>query len=252
MVKLRKWNAVVLCCLILLTIYACAGQQYRHFTVPRPLPENSFLVVGFLGGRNAWDDPNSGVRRLALELRKKQLPGVYVETVENRRRYLAIQLIRAAFDQDGSGNLEQNELDKIQLILFGESFGGAAVVKLAKELKAMNVPVHLTIQIDSVGKNDSTIPSNVKQAANLFQRNGWIIQGEPEIHPEDPKRTQIIGNYKFDYSNSEIDISHISWFKKIFRVAHTKMGNDPEVWQQVETMIIKEINRKDTEITQRD
>ena len=243
--KLRKWNAVVLCCLILLIIYACAGQKYQHFTVPTPLPEDSFLVIGFLGGRNAWDDPNSGVRRLALELREKQLPGVYVETVENRRRYLAIQLIRAAFDQDGSGNLEEDELDKIRLILFGESFGGAAIVKLARELKAMNVPVHLTIQIDSVGKNDSTTPSNVKRAANLFQKNGWIIQGEPEIHPEDPKRTHIIGNLEFDYSKSEIDISHISWFKKIFRVAHTRMGNDPEVWQKVEEMITEEINRKD-------
>jgi hypothetical protein len=227
-------------------IYACAGQEYRHFTIRRPLPQDSYLVIGFLGGRNAWDDPNSGVRKVALNLRAKQLPGVYVETVENRRRYLAIQLIRAAFDHDSSGNLEQNELNSSRVILFGESFGGAAVVKLAKELQAMNVPVLLTIQIDSVGRNDAIIPSNVKQAANLFQKNGWIIRGEPEIQPEDPKRTQIIGNDQYDYSKKDIDISHVHWFKKLFRVAHTKMGNDPEVWQKVESMILEEVRRGGT------
>jgi hypothetical protein len=103
----------------------------------------------------------------------------------------------------------------------------------------------LTIQVDSVGKNDSIIPSNVKAAANLFQKNGWIIRGEPEIRAEDPNKTQIVGNFQYDYSEKEIDMSHIPWFKKIFRVAHTKMGNDPEVWQQVESFILEQITQPD-------
>lgn len=220
---------------------SCAGQQYRHFSIPRPVPVNSVLVVGFLGGRNDWNDTHSGVRKLALKLREMELPGVYVETVENRRRYLALQLINDAFDQDRSGKFESSELANVRLILYGESFGGAAVVKLAKELQSNDVPVLLTIQIDSVGKNDSVIPSNVKAAANLFQKNGWFIRGEPEIQAEDSNKTQIIGNFHYDYSQKEIDISHVSWFKKLFRVAHTKMGNDPEVWQRVQIMILEEI-----------
>jgi hypothetical protein len=233
------------CFLLLLTTSCSAGQQYRNFSIPKPLPENSFLVIGFVGGRNDWNDPKSGIRKLALKLREMELPEVYVETVENRRRYLALQLINAAFDQDGSGKLEDAELDQVRLIVYGESFGGAAVVKLAKELQSIHVPILLTIQVDSVGKNDSLIPYNVKAAANLFQKNGWIIRGEPDIRAEDPDKTQIIGNFQYDYGKKEIDISHIPWLKKIFRVAHTKMGNDPEVWQKVESLIIEQVTQPD-------
>ena len=47
------------------------------------------------------------------------------------------------------------------LVMYGQSFGGAAVVKLARQLQAMSLPVLLTIQIDSVGRDDSVIPQNV-------------------------------------------------------------------------------------------
>jgi hypothetical protein len=80
------------------------------------------------------------------------------------------------------------------LILYGQSFGGAAVVKLARELEVMGVPVLLTVQVDSVGRGDGIIPANVARAANLFQRNGLFIRGEPKIRAQDPSRTTIIGN----------------------------------------------------------
>src|SRR5262249_7280182 len=78
--------------------------------------------------------------------------------------------------------------------------GGAATVKLARQLKTMSVPVLLTVQIDSVGRGDKIIPSNVAPAANLFQRNGLFIRGEPQIIPEDPVKTTIVGNFEFDYT----------------------------------------------------
>jgi hypothetical protein len=102
----------------------------------------------------------------------------------------------------------------------------------------MDVPVALTVQIDSVGRNDRIIPSNVARAANLFQRNGWFIRGEPEIRADDPARTAIVGNFEFDYSRKKIDISGVSILKKAFRIAHTKMEYDQQVWDKVEGLIL--------------
>jgi hypothetical protein len=127
--------------------------------------------------------------------------------------------------------------------VYGQSFGGAAVVKLARQLQKMGVPVFLTVQVDSVGRGDGIIPSNVLRAANLFQSNGRFIRGEREIRAEDPAKTTIIGNFKFDYAQKDIDISKVSWGKKAFRVAHTKMEYDPEVWDRVEALIVEAIRK---------
>lgn len=202
------------------------------------------LVVGFMGGRESWDNRQRGVRKLALRLRSMNLPGVHVETVENKKRRMAVELIRNAFDRDRDGRLDVRERASARVIVYGQSFGGAAVVKLARQLKKMDVPVLLTLQVDSVGRGDKVIPSNVARAANLFQRDGLIIKGEREIRPEDPSRTTIIGNFKFDYSRKKIDLAEVSWLKRLFRTAHTKMDHDPEVWALVERTILDVIAAK--------
>ncbi|MBI2818550.1 MAG: hypothetical protein HYX73_01095 [Acidobacteria bacterium] len=214
------------------------GQRYRHFATKTPLPERHTLILGFLGGRDSWDDPRPGVARLAAKLRAENLPGVHIESVENRRRHLALQLIQHSFDQNQNGVLEQEEKVSGRLILYGQSFGGAAVVKLARELHKAEIPVLLTVQVDSVGRGDARIPGNVSCAANLFQQDGLVIRGEREIRAEDPEKTTIIGNFEYDYDDREIDLSHVPWFKKLCRVAHTKMDWDPEVWARVEQLIL--------------
>lgn len=220
------------------------GQRYYHFITKTPLPQKNFLILGFMGGREPWDNEKRGVRKLALKLRSMNLPGVHVETVENKKRQLAIELIRNAFDRNQDDKLDEEERSAARLILYGQSFGGAAVIKLARQLQKRDVPVVLTIQIDSVGIGDEVVPSNVSLAANLFQRNGLIIRGESQIRSEDPQKTQIIGNFEFDYRNKDIDLSQVSWFKKIFRTAHTKMDFDPDVWLKVEEIILSVIGQK--------
>jgi hypothetical protein len=171
------------------------------------------------------------------------LPGVHVETVENMKRDLALRLVRAAFDRDRDGALGEAERRSARLVVYGQSFGGAAVVKFARQLDAIGVPVLLTVQVDSVGRDDAVIPPNVARAANLFQRNGWVIRGEPEIRAADPARTEVVGNFEYDYRGKRIDISKVSWFKKIFRVAHTKMEYDPDVWARVEELLLGALPR---------
>ena len=239
---LKLWAAVAL---LAVSCNGCfwRGQRYRHFTTPTPLKKSEILILGFMGGREPWNNDERSVRKLALKLRSMNPPEIHVETVENKKRSLAIELITKAFDGNRDGELDDSERASIRLILYGQSFGGAAVVKLARQLKKIGVPVLLTVQVDSIGRDDAMIPSNVVRAANLFQRNGWFIRGEPEIRAEDPARTTIVGNFKFDYRQKRIDISKVSWMKKSSRIAHTRMEYDPDVWQKVEELIMDEIRR---------
>ena len=234
----------MLCLLFLTGSGFVHAQRYQDFITRTPLKEGHLLIVGFMGGREAWDNHKRGVRKLALKLRAMSLPGVHVETVENKKRRLAAELIRNAFDRDQDGRLDERERASARLIVYGQSFGGAAVVKLARQLKEMGVPVLLTVQVDSVGRGDKVIPSNVRRAANLFQRDGLIIKGEREIRPEDPSKTTIVGNFRFDYDGKKVDLSEVSWLKRLFQAAHTKMDHDSEVWALVERTILDAISAR--------
>jgi hypothetical protein len=213
-------------------------QRYESFTTPTPLAPDEYLVIGFLGGLEAWDADDQGVRKVALKLRAKNLPGVHVETVEDRKRALALELIGRAFDHNRDGILDAEERRAARLILYGMSFGGAAVVKLARQLQALDIPVLLTIQVDSVGWDDEVVPSNVRAAANLYQDDGLFVRGERAIRAEDPSRTAILGDFRFTYRDKKIDLSAVPWYKLAFRVPHSKMNVDAEVWARVEALIL--------------
>ena len=142
--NLFLFRASVLC-LMLSSCGIAHGQRYQDFTTPTPLKEGDVLIVGFMGGRESWDNGRRGVRKLALKLRAMNLPGVHVETVENKKRRLALELIRNAFDRDRDGRLDERERPAARLVVYGQSFGGAAVVKLARQLKELGVPVLLTV-----------------------------------------------------------------------------------------------------------
>jgi len=215
-----------------------AAQRYQDFITPTPLAEGATLVIGFLGGRESWDNQHRGVRKLALKLRAMNVGGVHVETVENTKRSVALALVRSAFDRNRNGELDERERASARLIVYGQSFGGAAVVKFARQLDTMGVPILLTVQVDSVGRDDAVIPPNVARAANLFQRDGFTIRGEREIRSADPLRTTILGNHRFTYRGKTIDLSEVSWFKRLLQRAHTKMDHDPEVWGLVEKTIL--------------
>ena len=243
----RKASAFLALLSISLLLSACIfrrPQRYSDFITPTPLPPDQYLVIGFLGGRQPWNNAKEGTRRLALKLRATNLPGVHVETVENARRPLALELIRNAFDRNQDGRLDEAERQRVRLILYGQSFGGAAVVKLARELHALDIPVLLTVQIDSVGREDAEIPANVQAAANLFQHDGRLIRGEAEIRAEDLQKTKILGNFRFSYQDKQVDMSDVTWHKRIFRDAHAKMDRDTEVWTQVEELIVAAIKEK--------
>jgi hypothetical protein len=167
----------------------------------------------------------------------------HIETVENQKRGLALRLVREFFDTNADGTLCEHEKRRARLALYGQSFGGAAVLKFSRQMQGLGIPVQLTVQIDSVGRGDRRVPPNVSRAANLYQSNGILIKGQAAVTAEDPSRTEILGNFQFDYSGRKIDLSGVRWYQKILRVAHAKMGQDPEVWELVERLILDEIHR---------
>jgi hypothetical protein len=227
------------------SIAASPKQTYKSFTTRTPLREGDVLVIGFLGGWEKWDDPGRGVRKFALRLRAMNLPGVHVETVENHQRHLAIELIKNALDRNHDKKLDDTEKHSARIIFYGQSFGGAAVNKASRELEELGVPVLLMVQIDSVGKDDDQVPSNVRRAVNFFQRNDYVpyLRGEKNFRATDPAKTEILGNFQLDYGKKKVDLSDAHWYQKMFRNPHVKMEQDPELWKQVEKFVLAEIAR---------
>lgn len=226
-----------------LTLGAHADRRLdrKDIQTPAPLPPGSLLVVGFLGAWESWDNEKRSVRKLAMDLRQKDIPGVYVETAGNHSRRTVLRFIRDALDVNRNRKLDPEEARAAQIILYGQSFGGAAAVKLARELGKFGVPVRLTVQVDSVGKDDDRIPPNVSRALNLYQRDPGPVWGENNIKAVDPARTKILGNVRFTYLFRDIDMSDYPRAARRLGVPHWKMDNDPVVWKTVETTILAEI-----------
>ncbi|HKD51430.1 MAG TPA: hypothetical protein VKB90_11545 [Candidatus Acidoferrum sp.] len=236
--------------LLALSATACASpaiQRHDWPTVPpvslTPPPGPPVIVVGFVGGVVKPDDPIRGEVKLAEHLRAEFPSGVYVETFENRRRETALQVILTHLGADRSGLLSENEKRQARIILYGHSWGGAAMLELARELDRRKVPVLLTVQVDSVKRfrtDDSVIPPNVARAANFYQPNG-MIHGQEEIRAANPTKTQILGNFRFNYKEHPLHCKEYPWYDRTFAKTHTEIDCDPAVWSRVEALIRQQI-----------
>jgi hypothetical protein len=197
------------------------------------------IVVGFVGGFVRHDDPHHGPVKLAQRLRETYPAGVAIETFENRHRKSAYRAIVRLLDTNHDGVLSEAERRHARIVLFGHSWGASAVVSLARDLQRQNIPVLLTVQVDSVakiGQNDSVIPANVAQAINLYQPDG-LIHGRKKISAADPARTEILGNYRFDYRKQPVPCPDCPRFIGFFERTHLESECDPRLWSQVENLI---------------
>jgi pimeloyl-ACP methyl ester carboxylesterase len=199
----------------------------------------SYILVGFVGGFVRHDNPNQGPVQFARRTQATFPRNSYVHVFENRHRKTAYNTIVKLLDGDRNGVLSDHEKSQAHIILFGHSWGGSAVVLLARELDRVGVPVLLTVQVDSVRKpwqHDEVIPENVAAAVNFFQRHG-LIHGRPIIRAANDAKTQIIGNFRFDYRKSPVKCEMTSWFDRTFTPDHMQSECDPHLWQQVDTLV---------------
>jgi hypothetical protein len=197
------------------------------------------IVIGFVGGFVRHDNMVHSAVQVAAHLRQQYPSGVYVEVLENRRREEAHAKIIRMVDIDRNGVLSSEEKRNARIVLYGHSWGASEVVTLARELERDGLPVLLTVQVDSVakrGENDKIIPTNVAEAANFYQLDGFL-HGEPQIRAADPARTRILGNFRSDYKANPIACQQYPWYDRLFMKSHTEIEGDPKVWNQVESLI---------------
>jgi hypothetical protein len=202
-----------------------------------PTPEN--IVVGFVGGFVNRDNSHHGVVQLARRMRETLPPGTYVLVFENRHRKKAFATILRLLDANHDGVLSSQEKSRAHIVLFGQSWGAAAAVLLARDLRRKDVPVLLTVQVDSVAKlwqNDSIIPPNVDEAINFYQPHG-LVHGRRRIAAADPARTEILGNYLLDYRKNPVACPEASWADRFFTPGHMQTECDPRLWSQIGSMV---------------
>ena len=218
--------------------------------VADPQETGSAIVVGFVGGFVRHDNLRHGAVQLAERLRSSAPKDAYIQVFENRHRKAAYQTILGLLDRNHDGVLSGEEKARARIILFGQSWGAATVVLLARDLNRAGIPVLLTVQVDSVAKlwqNDTVIPENVAAAANFYQPHG-LVHGRREITAADPSRTQILGNFRFDYKKNPVNCPAPSWYDRVFTPSHAQSECDPQIWSQVEVMVRQRLQRQATTV----
>jgi hypothetical protein len=203
-----------------------------------PAP-GSYILVGFAGGFVRHDDLRHGPVRLAQQIRQELPVGGSIEVFENRHRKAAYKSILRLLDSNHDGVLSSQEKSQAHIILFGHSWGASAVVLLSRDLDRAGIPVLLTVQVDSVEKpwqSDKIIPGNVAEAVNFYQPHG-LIHGRAQIVAADDSKTQILGNYRFDYQKNPVQCQGGSWFQHVFSPNHLQSNCDPHLWSQVEDIV---------------
>lgn len=203
------------------------------------------IFVGFVGGFVRHTNPHHAPVQFARRLRQIVPKDAYIEVFENRHRTAAYKKILQLLDRDHDGELSDAEKSQAQIVLFGQSWGGSAVVLLARQLDHIGIPVLLTVQVDSVAKlwqKDGVIPNNVLSAANFYQPHG-LIHGRSQIIAADPTRTEIVGNYRFDYKETPVRCEGMSWYDRVLTPGHMQTDCDPGLWTQVENIVRKRIDR---------
>jgi hypothetical protein len=197
------------------------------------------IVVGFMGGFVHRDDPHHPEVGLVRELHEEYSTGAYFSLFENNKVDEAYKTIVRELDTGDSDRVPLNTARPCQILLFGHSWGASAVVRLARKLNRAEIPVALTVQVDSVAKpfsNDSIIPPNVSEAANFYQAHG-LIHGRSRITAADPSRTRIIGNFRREYRTEPAACRNFSWYSRLFTKGHIEIECDPSLWSEVRVLL---------------
>jgi len=197
------------------------------------------VVVGFVGGFVHHNDAAHQEVQLADRLRKDYSSGVDVKIFANHFAAQAHQQILQSLDADHDGTLSAQEKHDARIVLYGHSWGASEAVTMARKLEKDGVPVLLTIQVDSVskpGEEDGFIPANVAQAINFYQLDG-LLHGRRQILAADPSKTQILGNFRENYTSRRIDTAGYPWYARLFMRPHIEIESDPGVWGRVESLI---------------
>ena len=217
----------------------CLGERGRGNIAVR-----NDIIIGFVGGFVRSDDMNHPEVQFAEYLRQTYPSIVHAEVFANHDGKRALRRVLQLLDTNGDGVLAPSEKEQASIIIYGHSWGASQAITLARELEGLDIPVSLTIQVDSVhkpGHEDVVIPSNVRSAVNFYQTKG-VIHGRPLVRASDPQRTTIIGNFRMTYQDRRINCDNYPWIARHLNKPHHEIENDPLVWVQIASMIDSELS----------
>jgi hypothetical protein len=245
MFTVSRRAAIVLMCAFLVALpgNAASGGSDQPSGSSTAQPSNQagteVIVIGFLGGFVPHDEPHHPEVQMIQGLRQEYRNDVYFDIFENRRVGEAYKSILKRLGASGGAASSADRKRPACIVLFGHSWGASAVVALSRRLERANIPVALTIQIDSVAKpfqNDWLIPPNVVQAVNYYQTHG-LIHGRQRILPADPAHTTILGNFLWQYKGDSAECHGFSWRGRLLSRGHTQIECDSDMWLQVGTLV---------------
>ena len=247
--RVRPWVitdgllALMCACVVALPGYAARNASETSSGSSAVMSSNQttspVIVVGFLGGFVAHDEPHHPEVQLIQDLHQEYPEHVYFGLFENSKVGEAYHTILNRLGANENGTLSDDEKRGARILLFGHSWGASAVVTLSRKLERKGIPVTLTVQVDSVAKpfqNDRVIPPNVLEAANFYQTRG-LIHGRARIIPADQSLTTILGNFRWEYKEEPAECRDFPWYARLFTKSHIEIECDPKVWSQVKTLL---------------
>jgi hypothetical protein len=150
------------------------------------------LFLGFVGALEPANNKHSGVVQIRQTLQGREYADVCANSFSPYTWLEGRDWLMKYFPWH-PGPLTAEELRHVpKVILMGHSMGGWAVVSVARELRARAIPVELTIQVDSVGITDYTIPRNVKSAAIFHANDVLMFMTTKRLRCEDPTKTKLL------------------------------------------------------------
>jgi pimeloyl-ACP methyl ester carboxylesterase len=206
-------------------------------------PAGKLIVIGFMGGNVSAENLVHREALLTLKLQRDFPDTIHAAMFANRHGDRALQAILQLLDTDGDGHISNEEKRDARIVIFGHSWGASQTITLAKRLSELEIPVLLTVQVDSVQKqnqNDAQIPPNVREAVNFYQTEG-LLRGRSIIVAADPSKTTVLGNFESDYRRKPVSCAGYPWYARAFMRPHIMIENDPVVWNRIEELIVAKI-----------
>jgi len=71
----------------------------------------------------------------------------------------------------------------------------------------------------------------------FIRHDNLVHRGRAEIRSDDPSRTQIVGNYRFDYDSHPVRCVGYPWFAIAFEYSHIEIECDPNILNRLESLI---------------
>jgi len=154
------------------------------------------LYVGIVGGLETSGNRRSGLVQIRNALRGPAYGDVCAKTFSPYDWMAGRRWILKHFPTHG-GAMTADELKQgPRVILVGHSLGGWGVLSVARGLDRKGIPVELSIQVDSVGITDRTVPKNVKAAAIFHARDILMFMTTKKIKAQDASQTTIVENIR--------------------------------------------------------